>query len=93
MHIGIPREIKNHEYRVALTPEGARVLTDAQRRELEHTVLARHVLEEQYENLEQQQRTAAFGMWVFLATGEIAYVLDGRVLAKRDGEEPNVPTH
>ncbi|MDP3584526.1 MAG: alanine dehydrogenase [Thiobacillus sp.] len=29
MHIGIPREIKNHEYRVALTPEGARVLTDA----------------------------------------------------------------
>lgn len=29
MHIGIPREIKNHEYRVALTPEGARVLTEA----------------------------------------------------------------
>jgi len=29
MHIGIPREIKNHEYRVALTPEGARALTDA----------------------------------------------------------------
>ncbi|MBI1284951.1 MAG: alanine dehydrogenase [Thiobacillus sp.] len=26
MHIGIPREIKNHEYRVALTPEGARTL-------------------------------------------------------------------
>jgi len=26
MHIGIPREIKNHEYRVALTPEGAREL-------------------------------------------------------------------
>ena len=24
MHIGIPKEIKNHEYRVALTPEGAR---------------------------------------------------------------------
>jgi len=23
MQIGIPREIKNHEYRVALTPEGA----------------------------------------------------------------------
>lgn len=29
MHIGIPREIKNHEYRVALTPEGTRVLIDA----------------------------------------------------------------
>ncbi len=29
MHIGIPKEIKNHEYRVALTPEGARVLTQA----------------------------------------------------------------
>jgi alanine dehydrogenase len=29
MHIGIPREIKNHEYRVALTPEGARALTEA----------------------------------------------------------------
>lgn len=27
MHIGIPREIKDHEYRVALTPEGARALT------------------------------------------------------------------
>ncbi len=26
MHIGIPREIKDHEYRVALTPEGARDL-------------------------------------------------------------------
>jgi alanine dehydrogenase len=29
MHIGIPREIKNHEYRVALTPEGARLLVEA----------------------------------------------------------------
>ncbi len=29
MHIGIPREIKNHEYRVALTPEGTRVLIEA----------------------------------------------------------------
>jgi alanine dehydrogenase len=26
MHIGIPREIKNHEYRVALTPDGVREL-------------------------------------------------------------------
>lgn len=29
MHIGIPREIKNHEYRVALTPEGARELIES----------------------------------------------------------------
>ncbi len=29
MRIGIPREIKNHEHRVALTPEGARVLVEA----------------------------------------------------------------
>ena len=29
MHIGIPKEIKDHEYRVALTPEGARSLVDA----------------------------------------------------------------
>ena len=29
MHIGIPKEIKNHEYRVALTPEGARELIHA----------------------------------------------------------------
>lgn len=29
MHIGIPKEIKNHEYRVALTPEGVRVLVQA----------------------------------------------------------------
>ncbi|MBN8770006.1 MAG: alanine dehydrogenase [Thiobacillus sp.] len=29
MHIGIPKEIKNHEYRVALTPEGVRVLAQA----------------------------------------------------------------
>ena len=29
MHIGIPKEIKNHEYRVALTPEGAHDLIQA----------------------------------------------------------------
>jgi alanine dehydrogenase len=29
MHIGIPKEIKNHEYRVALTPEGAHLLSEA----------------------------------------------------------------
>jgi cytochrome c oxidase subunit III len=34
----------------------------------EHTFLQRERLEEQYANLEQQSETAAFGMWVFLAT-------------------------
>lgn len=29
MHIGVPKEIKNHEYRVALTPEGAAQLVSA----------------------------------------------------------------
>jgi alanine dehydrogenase len=29
MHIGIPKEIKDHEYRVALTPEGTRDLVQA----------------------------------------------------------------
>lgn len=29
MRIGVPREIKNHEYRVGVTPDGARALTDA----------------------------------------------------------------
>jgi alanine dehydrogenase len=29
MRIGIPRETKDHEYRVALTPEGARRLVEA----------------------------------------------------------------
>lgn len=29
MHIGIPREIKNHEYRVGVMPIGARALVDA----------------------------------------------------------------
>lgn len=29
MHIGIPKETKDHEYRVALTPEGARELVQA----------------------------------------------------------------
>jgi len=32
MHIGIAKEIKDHEYRVALTPEGARILTQARHR-------------------------------------------------------------
>jgi len=29
MRIGIPTEVKNHEYRVAATPEGVRELTHA----------------------------------------------------------------
>ena len=29
MQIGVPKETKNHEYRVALTPEGARALVEA----------------------------------------------------------------
>jgi cytochrome c oxidase subunit 3 len=35
---------------------------------LEHTALASHRLEEQYQNLEQQHHAASLGMWVFLAT-------------------------
>ncbi len=29
MIIGVPREIKTHEYRVGMVPEGVRVLTQA----------------------------------------------------------------
>ena len=29
MLIGVPREIKNHEYRVGIAPAGVRALTDA----------------------------------------------------------------
>jgi cytochrome c oxidase subunit 3 len=35
---------------------------------MEHTVLVRHRLEEQFENLEHQHEAASLGMWVFLAT-------------------------
>ncbi len=44
------------------------LLTPAERRTLEHTVLHRDRLEEQYENLDQQHDAAASGMWIFLAT-------------------------
>jgi cytochrome c oxidase subunit III len=44
------------------------LLTDAQQDELAHSILVHHRLEEQYENPQQQHETAAFGMWVFLAT-------------------------
>jgi cytochrome c oxidase subunit 3 len=35
---------------------------------LEHSVLVRHRLEEQFQDLEQQHETSSLGMWVFLAT-------------------------
>ena len=44
------------------------LLTAAQRDSLEGTIFARHRLEEQYENLDQQHQAASLGMWVFLAT-------------------------
>jgi cytochrome c oxidase subunit 3 len=44
------------------------LFTPAERDSFEHTFLVRHRLEEQYASLEQQHETAAFGMWVFLAT-------------------------
>jgi cytochrome c oxidase subunit III len=44
------------------------LLDEHERRAVEHTVLVRHRLEEQYENLEQQNQTSALGMWLFLAT-------------------------
>jgi len=50
-----------------MTPENS-LLTAADRTGLEHTFLDRHRLEEQFATLEQQSRTAALGMWVFLAT-------------------------
>jgi cytochrome c oxidase subunit 3 len=44
------------------------VLTTEERDELQLTVLVRHRLEEQFENLEQQHEVSSLGMWVFLAT-------------------------
>jgi cytochrome c oxidase subunit 3 len=46
----------------------AAILTAEEQEVLGHTILTRHRLEEQYENLEQQHHTAVTGMWVFLAT-------------------------
>jgi cytochrome c oxidase subunit 3 len=50
-----------------MSPEMSR-LTAAEREALEHTMLVRGRLEEQFENLDQQHQAAALGMWVFLAT-------------------------
>ena len=44
------------------------LLTPDERKELDLTVLASHLPEEQYADLDQQQETSALGMWVFLAT-------------------------
>ncbi len=44
------------------------VLTPDEREEVELTALGHELLEEQYQNLEQQHEVAVFGMWVFLAT-------------------------
>jgi cytochrome c oxidase subunit III len=41
---------------------------DEQERLFDHTFLQRERLEEQYASLDHQHETAAFGMWVFLAT-------------------------
>lgn len=41
---------------------------DEQERLFDHTFLKKERLEEQYSTMEHQRETAAFGMWVFLAT-------------------------
>ncbi len=50
-----------------MSPESA-LLTADERTALENSILVRHRLEEQFENLEQQQHASTFAMWVFLAT-------------------------
>ena len=50
-----------------MSPE-VHLLSDEERKTLEHTVLVRRRLEEQYHDLPQQNDTAALGMWLFLAT-------------------------
>jgi cytochrome c oxidase subunit 3 len=50
-----------------MSPESS-VLTPDERDELELTALSHELLEEQYQNLEQQHEVAALGMWAFLAT-------------------------
>ena len=44
------------------------LLTADERNMVEHSILVRHRLEEQYRNPEQQHQTATTAMWVFLAT-------------------------
>jgi cytochrome c oxidase subunit III len=51
-----------------LTPERS-ILTPEEQEVVQHgTILGRHRLQEQFQNLEQQTETALIGMWVFLAT-------------------------
>jgi cytochrome c oxidase subunit 3 len=44
------------------------LLTADERHVFEHSILARHRLEEQYRNLEQQHQASTTAMWIFLAT-------------------------
>jgi cytochrome c oxidase subunit 3 len=44
------------------------LFSDRDRQALEHTVLVRHRLEEQFQDLEQQADSGVLGMWLFLAT-------------------------
>jgi hypothetical protein len=52
------------------------VLTPDERDELELTALAHEVLEEQYQDFEQQHGVAALRMWVFLATEVLTCILE-----------------
>ncbi|HWA98642.1 MAG TPA: cytochrome c oxidase subunit 3 [Pirellulales bacterium] len=50
-----------------MSPDHA-LLTNDERALFEYSMLKRHRLEEQFENLEQQTHAASTGMWVFLGT-------------------------
>ncbi len=50
-----------------MSPEPS-ILTPEERAVLDESFLVRHLLEEQYRDLEQQHEAATLGMWVFLAT-------------------------
>ena len=65
MIVGIPREVKDHEYRVAATPEGVRELVDAG-----HTVLIEEgaaagssLSEERYKRAGGQFVSSAEDVW------------------------------
>ena len=38
MVIGVPKEIKDHEYRVSVTPDGVRALRQSRPRSLDRTI-------------------------------------------------------
>jgi cytochrome c oxidase subunit III len=50
-----------------MNPDAAMLAAEG-RQSLEHTIFERPLLEDQYENLDQQRQAATLGMWVFLAT-------------------------